>query len=155
MPGGRPPALTKAKIDALAEAFLYGLTDVEIGLLVGVSYKTVSRFRAGSLCPEIKRAEVARKMTYIRRITEGKRADWARWAWFLERRFPKEFSKPEIQLAVQQNYSIGALQINISSGEAKQIDAAAAPVRENVKKMFAQYKPARVGNGNGHDAPQV
>ena len=86
MPAGRPTVLTKANISLIAEALLYGLSDEEIGLLSGMSYKTVSKVRAGQLVPEIKKAEVGRKMMYIRRITEGKRADWARWAWFLERR---------------------------------------------------------------------
>jgi len=152
---GRPLAITKANIKLIAEAFLYGLSDQEIALMIDVNVRTIERARAGKFCQEIKKAEVSRKMMYIRRITEGKRPDWARWAWFLERRFPKEFSKPEIQLAVNNNYNVGALQINITTGEAKQIEAAAAPVRENVKRMFAGYKPqAQLDNGNGN-AEQV
>jgi hypothetical protein len=150
MPIGRPTVLTKPNIRLIAEAFLYGLSDAEVALLTDVNVRTIERARAGGFCREIKRAEVARKMLYIRRITEGKRADWARWAWFLERRFPKEFSKPEVQLAVQNNYNVGALQINITSGEVKQIEAVAEPVRAKVKEMFATYKPAQLGNGNGN-----
>jgi hypothetical protein len=151
MPAGRPTVLTKANISLIAEALLYGLSDEEIGLLSGMSYKTVSKVRAGQLVPEIKKAEVGRKMMYIRRITEGKRADWARWAWFLERRFPKEFSKPEIQLSLQQNYNVSALSINITSVEAKEIAAQALPEQLKVKEMFAQYRPAlpEAGNGDG------
>lgn len=151
MPAGRPTVLTKDKIAQVAEALLYGLSDAEIALMIGVHTKTIERARAGKFCLEIKKAELSRKMIYIRRITEGKRPDWARWAWFLERRFPKEFSKPEIQLAVQNNLSLNTLSINITSGEAKQIEQIAEPVRENVKRMFAQYRPPQLEGGNGNN----
>jgi len=152
MPAGRPTVLTPQVKRQLAECFWLAMTDAQSAIYTGIDEKTIRRARAGTFCPEIKRAEIRREMVYRRRIWNGDER-WQGIAWFLERKYPTQFAKPEIQLSFQQNYSIGALQINITSGEVKQIEAEAAPVRENVKKMFAQYKPARVGNGNGHDAP--
>src|SRR3979490_1355645 len=100
---GRPTKLTPPVIAQIAEAFLYGFTDLETATLVDLDVRTIERARRGNFCRAIKRAELARKNLYTRRITEGKRPDWARWAWFLERRFPLQFAKPEIQLSVNTN----------------------------------------------------
>jgi hypothetical protein len=64
----------------------------------------------------------------------------------LERKYPTQFAKPEIQLSFNNSYTQNNLSINISSGEAKQIEAEAKPVRDYVSSMFQQYRP---GNGNG------
>ena len=69
---------------------------------------------------------------------------------FLERKYPTQFAKPEIQLSFNSTYHQNNLQINISAPEAKEIEVAADPVRASVAGMFAKYRPAP-GGGNGHD----
>jgi len=146
---GRPPAITKAKEDRLAHLIWLAYTDKQIAVMLGISYKTVARARNGDLCPRIKRLALELEEPYRRKLWEGQYLP-AGVCWMLERRYPQQFAKPEVQLSFSNNYSIGALQINITSGEAKQIEAEAAPVRDTVKKMFAQYKP-QLGNGNGNE----
>jgi hypothetical protein len=147
MPRGRPPKVTPKVIEQIAQHFLYGFSDEETALLVDLDRKTIQRMRAGSLCPAIKRAEQARKAEYINRITEGTRPDWARWAWFLERRFPLQFSKPEIQLAVNTGPTIN--QTLVISAEVAGVMASRFKPAE--QKIDALLKAKR-GNGasNGH-----
>jgi len=149
---GRPTVLTPLVQRQLSECFWLGLSDEQTAIYCQIDRKTVYKARIGTFSPAIKRSAIRREMVYRRKIWQGK-AGWQGAAWFLERKYPTEFARPEIQLSYIQNYSIGALQINITSSEAKAIEAKAAPVRESVKKMFASYKPmtSQLGNGNGDD----
>jgi hypothetical protein len=152
MPAGRPTVLTKAVQTQIAELFWLAFTDEQVALVTGVSVRTIERARKGQFCRAIKIAELKREAIYRKKIWEAK-GFWQGAAWFLERKYPEQFARPEIQLSFQQNYNIGALQINISAGEAKQIEASAKPVRERVKEMFAKYKPMtpQLGNDNGEE----
>jgi hypothetical protein len=142
---GRPPKLTPTLISKIAELFWLAFTDQQVAEFVGVHERTIRRYRAGDLCPEIKKAELAREMPYRKRIWDGT-GNWCGAAWMLERKYPTQFAKPEIQLSFNNSYTQNNLSINISSGEAKQIEAEAKPVRDAVVGMFAKYRP---GNGNG------
>jgi hypothetical protein len=142
---GRPPKLTPSLISKIAELFWLAFTDQQVAEFVGVHERTIRRYRAGELYPEIKKAELAREMPYRKRIWDGT-GNWCGAAWMLERKYPTQFAKPEIQLSFNNSYTQNNLSINISSGEAKQIEAEAKPVRDAVSSMFQQYRP---GNGNG------
>jgi hypothetical protein len=142
---GRPPKLTQALISKIAELFWLAFTDQQVAEFVGLHERTIRRYRAGDLCPEIKKAEMAREMPYRKRIWDGV-GNWCGAAWMLERKYPTQFAKPEIQLSFSNSYTQNNLSINISGAEAKQIEAEAKPVRDDVSSMFAKYRP---GNGNG------
>ena len=64
------------------------------------------------------------------------------------------FSKPEVQISLSNsfNQTVNALSITISSEEAKQIEAEAAPVRQKVREMMAEYRRG-LGNGEGAASP--
>jgi hypothetical protein len=93
---------TKALINLIAGCIFDGLTDEETALLAGISSKTITRIRQGDECPSIKVATLERKRHYIRLIRDSNEGGnhWQRIAWFLERRYPKEFAKPEVQLQI-------------------------------------------------------
>jgi len=59
----------------------------------------------------------------------------------LERKYPAQFAKPEIQLNWGNTYNQNNLSINISGQDAKAIEAQAKPIREEVTQMFEQYRP--------------
>jgi hypothetical protein len=148
-PGGRPTKLTPEAVKQIAEAFLYGFTDEETALLAGMDVRTIERARRGTFCREIKRAEVARKALYIRRITEGKRADWARWAWFLERRFPLQFAKPEIQLSVNTTNQTVNNTLIVTAEVAHGISSRVKDVDAKIERLLKD-KGRSNGNGNSH-----
>jgi len=146
---GRPPLLTPAKQKRVAELIWLAYTDEQIGVMVGTSYRTIQQARCGKLFPNIKKAALELEEPYRRQLWEGQYLP-AGVCWMLERRYPTQFAKPEVQLTFQHNsFTQNNLSIHITRAEMKEIEKEAAPVRESVKKMFANYKPAQLGNGNG------
>jgi len=149
MPRGRPPSLTLAKQDRIAELIWLAYTDDQIACMVGIEKRTIARARSGDLYPRIKKSALEYEEPHRRKFWEGQYLP-AGVCWMLERRYPSQFAKPEIQLSLNNNhFTQNNLQINITRAEMKEIEKEAAPVRESVKKMFANYKPAQLGNGNG------
>jgi len=150
MPKGRPTVLTPLVQRQLSECFWLGLSDEQAAVYCQIDRRTVYRARVGNLCPAIKRSAIRREMVYRRKIWNGK-PGWQGAAWFLERKYPQEFARPEILLSYVQNYSLqNNLNLSINMSQAKELECLAAPVRESVKTMFAQYRPGQIGNGNGH-----
>lgn len=139
---GRPSKLTPALISKIADCFFDGLTDHETSLLCDLDTRTIERIRAGGFCREVKKAEAARLQIYIRKIRDGRGNDWIRIAWFLERRFPDRFAKPEIQLSFNNSYTQNNLTVQIAGSEAKTIEAEAKPIRSKVEELFKQYRPS-------------
>ena len=148
MPRGRPTVLTQAKQKRIAELIWLAYTDKQIAALVGVSYKTIARARNGDLCPCIQKIALEYEEPYRRKFWTTTQFQGG-IAWMLERRYPTQFSKPEIQLALSNNLTMNTLSINITAGEAKAIEGKAEPVRASVKEMFARYRP-QLENGNGN-----
>ena len=147
---GRPTVLTPAKIKQIAQCFFDGFTDEETGLLCGIDRKTIYRARAGGFCPAIKIAELQKKAFYLEKIRNGNNGNWQGLAWFMERRWPTQLAKPEIQLSFNSSYTQNNLSINISASDAKQIEKDASPIRSKIEGMFKAYRP-ELGNGNGHE----
>jgi len=154
MPKGRPTIISKAKAARIAELIWLAYTDEQIAALVGISYKTIQRARHGHICPDIKKIALEYEEPFRKKLWAGGPLA-AGVCWMLERRYPTQFAKPEIQLSFQHNsFTQNNLQINITRAEIKEIEAEATPVRETVKKMFASYRPTLLSNGNGHgEAP--
>ena len=150
---GRPPAITPALQKQIAELFFLAFTDEQVALYCGISQKTIQRARRGEFCPAIRKAEIDREIAYRKRIWDGI-GNWCGASWFLERKYPHQFAKPEIQLSYTQNFTQNNLALSIDISDAKALEARAAPVRESVKQMFAQYRPAP-GNGNGKSAENI
>ncbi|HXM29774.1 MAG TPA: hypothetical protein VN957_27365 [Chthoniobacterales bacterium] len=144
---GRPPKLTPALIEKIAELFWLAFTDAQVALFTGISSKTIQRARAGTFCPAIRKAEIAREMPYRKRIWDGT-GNWCGAAWMLERKYPTQFAKPEIQLSFNNSYSQNNLSIHIDSKEAKAIEKEANPIRDTVAGMFQKYRP-QLSDGNG------
>jgi hypothetical protein len=73
-----------------------------------------------------------------------------RAAWLTERLMPQRYSKPEVQIAINNsfNQTVNALSITIAPEEIREIEAQAEPVRRKVREMMATYR-AGLGNGNG------
>jgi hypothetical protein len=131
--------LTPEMVTQVAEYFLDGFMDTEIALLCGVSHQTIERWR--ELAP-IKKAVLARKRSLIHRLLDGPEKNWTRIAWWLERRFPLEFAKPEVAHAIRvsnQTTTNVVQNLVISSETAEQLLARSTSVQNQVKKLFAQY----------------
>ena len=75
-------------------------------------------------------------------------------AWILERRFPQDFSRPEVQLNLisQSNTVENQLIIKVTGEQIREIESQADPVRQAVSVMFEQYRPSL---GNGEKAREI
>jgi hypothetical protein len=147
MPAGQPTKLTPTKIKEFAELLFLGFTDVQIALYLGIHQKTIQRARRGEFCPAIKRAEIAREMKYRQRTWDGGEG-WQGAAWNLERKYPTQFSKPEIQLQIN-NDNRQIHQTLVVTAEVAGLIAGRVKAAES--KIDALLKAKR-GNGasNGH-----
>ena len=100
---GRPTLYTRELANRLADHIAAGLTDEEAAALEDISCDCIQRWRKGNpeFCVTIKRAEAERLKGRLARIERGE-PGWQGTAWFLERRDPKRFARPEVmnQIAV-------------------------------------------------------
>jgi hypothetical protein len=102
-PGGRPTKRTPEIVDRIAEAISYGLTNEDAACLVGINDETLERwFKLSEFCGIVKRAVVERKLIRLKRIDSGAEG-WQGTAWTMERQYPREWSRPELQINQQFN----------------------------------------------------
>ena len=139
------PKLTPALIPKIGEMLFLAFTDAQIAFYLGVTEKTFISWRKLELFARAKRLEIELEIPFRQKIWAAK-GYWQGAAWFLERKYPTQFAKPEIQLSLNNSFTQNNLSITISGDEAKAIEADANPVRASVKAMFDKYRP----NGNGH-----
>ena len=77
---------------------------------------------------------------------------WTRIAWYLERMYPTQFCKPEVQLADHNN----TLNQTVNNTLVVTAEVAGAmadrvrPIEARVEKLFKNK-----GNGNGHHLPEA
>ncbi len=105
-PFDHPTLYTPALAERLANHNIAaGLTDEEAAALESISADCLTNWRKSN--PEfygtIKSAEAERLKGRLARIERGE-LGWQGTAWFLERCYPKRFSKPELQLVQQINF---------------------------------------------------
>jgi hypothetical protein len=123
-------------IAQVAQCISNGFTHEEIALLCDLNEKTVRRWC--ELAP-IKKAVLARKQSLIQCITDRSLRDWVRYAWLLERKYPTEYSRPEVAHAIATaNVTQNNLTQNlvISADIAKELTARGAAVRKQINQLF-------------------
>ena len=151
-PGGRPRAIDKDPelLERIAECFFLGFTDEQTALDCQISAKTIQRLRRGKFCPAVKRAELEREKTYRQKVYDGA-PNWQGVAWFLERKYPTQFAKPEIQLAVNQQVNTGPTNVVILGPERARVLATRyEQVRSRTIERFE-----KLGNGNGNGSRET
>jgi hypothetical protein len=150
MPIGRPRAIDKDPllIAKIADCFLVAFTDEQTALYCGISQKTVQRLRNGGFCPAVKLAELEREMRYRKKIW-GAKGFWQGAAWFLERKYPTQFAKPEIQLAVNQQVNTGPTNVVVLGPErAKELVSRHEAIRARTIELLDKQHSNGDKNGN-------
>jgi hypothetical protein len=151
MPTGRPKAITKELEKTIAELFWLAFTDEQVAFFTGINQKTIQRARLGSFCPAIKIAEIGREIAYRKKIWNAK-GFWQGAAWFLERKYPTQFAKPEIQLAINTTHNTLNQTLVITAEVAGQIGHR---VKEADAKITQLLKDKRGHNGDGNSHPEA
>lgn len=82
-----------------------GLNDKDIAAYIGVAPETFSRWindpktdNQRQLSQELKKAQSEAKTAMLETIMKAAKKTWQAAAWWLERKYPDEFAKPEVQL---------------------------------------------------------
>jgi hypothetical protein len=155
---GVPTKKTPEVVAKIAHAISLGLTDEEAGGYAGISGNlTLTTWRKDpEFLRKIKDAVATRLVLRLSRIESGVDG-WQGSAWLAERLMPSRYSKPEVQLNLiqQNNVTENRLSITISEQEIREIEDAASPERERVRKMFEGYRSGAPGNGNGKEQRTV
>lgn len=149
MPLGRPSVLTPALKHKLAECFLVAMTDEQTAQLCGINEKTIRRMRAGGFCPEIKKAEMERELKYRMKLWTSKTLP-AGICFMLERKYPNQFAKPEVQLQINTTNQTVNNTLVVVAEVAKEIHGR---VKEADAKIERLLKDKRGHNGNGNSHP--
>ena len=147
MPAGQPTKLTPAVQKEIARLFFLCFTDEQVAFYVGISYKTIQRARAGVFCPAIKRAEMAREASYRQRTWDGAEG-WQGAAWNLERKYPGQFSRPEIQLQINTTNQTVNNTLIVTAEVAHGISSRVKDVDAKIERLLKDK--GRNGNGNSH-----
>jgi hypothetical protein len=130
---GRKPFFTPARQILLAQILFDGLTNKEAAEYLGVSHATVeAQLKLGP----VKIALHERKMCYVKKLRDGKRPDWQRIAWFLERMYPTQFSRPEVQLQINAISTSNTSNITISGSEASAISDRLSQTQSRLANYF-------------------
>lgn len=148
----KPPkiktVLTEELAHEIAECFLDGFTDEETADMCNVDPMTLKKWRNLSV---IRNHERSRKKFYIHEIRDGKRRDWTRLAWWLERRYPLEFSRPEVAHAISTSIhtTVNTTQNLIVSSElAEQLAERNAKIATKIEELFAGHTKGGPGAHN-------
>lgn len=102
------PKLTKELAKEFVKLVEAGATNADACAYIGVDESTFYRWLKNpkteperQLCNDIKAAETKRKLWHLRKIQQASdNGAWQASAWYLERRYPREYAKPEVQLRV-------------------------------------------------------
>lgn len=102
------PKLTKELEQEIIQLAASGATNADICDYIGVNESTFYRWLKNpkteaehKLCNDIKKAYTKRKLWHLRKIQQAsENGAWQASAWYLERRYPREYAKPEVQLRV-------------------------------------------------------
>jgi hypothetical protein len=143
MPAGRPTKLTPAVQKQIAELFFLAFTDEQVALMVGINERTIRRYRSGEFCPAIRKAEIAREMKYRQRVWDGV-GNWCGASWFLERKYPTQFAKPEVQLQI----NTGNVTNNTLIVTAEVAHQMGDRIKEADAKVTQLFKRKELGNGS-------
>jgi hypothetical protein len=154
MPGGRPTVLTPEVKRKIADCFLVAFTDEQTAQLCGISAKSIQRMRRGELCPEIKTWEMARELAYRMKIWNAK-GFWQGAAWFLERKYPTQFAKPEVQLQINTTNQTVNNTLIITAEAAHSNAERVKPLDVKIEKLLKDKRPGHNGNGAKSSSPEA
>ena len=148
MPTGRPPKVTPELKRKLADCFLVAMTDQQTAQLCGINEKTIRRMRSGGFCPEIKKAEMERELKYRMKLWTSKTLP-AGICFMLERKYPTQFAKPEIQLQINNNNQTVNNTLVVTAEVAHGISSRVKEVDAKIERLLKDKRGSN-GNGNGN-----
>lgn len=143
-----PRKLTPEVRKKIVELLWLAFTDEQIAFFCELNVRTIERIRAGSECRDIKKAAMNREATYRKRIWTAKYLP-AGVCWMLERMYPQQFAKPEIQLQINQDNRQVHQTLIIQAEVAGQINDRVKATRSKITQLLKEKRPDNP-QSNGH-----
>ena len=91
--------LSEKTLKKIAEALFLAYTVEQAAFLGGISKTTLGRIKGTALWTEIEEKALELEKPYRRKVWSGQ-LGWQGAAWMLERKYPQQLARPEIQLQV-------------------------------------------------------
>jgi hypothetical protein len=131
-----PLNLSPKTLRLIGEFFFDGFNDDDVSFYFQIPKDIVAELRQGKLQIQCRRVLIEKKSRLIRKLRDTKRFN-AGAVWFLERRYPQEFSKPETQLG----FAAGSVTNNtlvVSAEAAQALLTRSKPLDEELDKLLAE-----------------
>jgi hypothetical protein len=132
--------LSKNTLKKLAEYLFLACTAEQAAYIAGISPRTLARIKVSPLWPEIQQLSLALELPFRRKVWQGQ-PGWQGAAWMLERKYPSQLAKPEIQLAVNTSQTTNNVLV-ISAERAANLHARANAIEAQVAKLKPNLEPS-------------
>lgn len=136
---GRPTKKTPQMVTALLEAIATGAPYTICCSAVGVHLDTFLHWKATDpvFAAQVEQVAGDTALRMLKKIEQHGEESFQPLAWILERRFPNSFSKPEIQLNVQNNVSsVTNNHFEITFEMAERLDSRTTKMETEIQKLI-------------------
>jgi hypothetical protein len=167
-PNGRPTKKTAEAIARILKVVRTGLPLKFAAQAGNIEAETLSQWRAKDLefaqsLEQARLEAVEKRWKIIAKAAEDRVSangevrpgDWKAVAWQLERSFPSEFSRPEIQLGVQINSQTVNQTLVVTAEVATQIQSRAERADATIEKLFAARTAAHISPATGTNGEDI
>ena len=118
----------------IAEALFLAYTQEQAAYLGGISERTLARLLKTDVWQQILRDSLEMEKPYRRKIYRGE-PGWQGAAWMLERKYPGQLSKPEVQLSLNTGASVTNNTLVITAEQAQGLKIRNANLDEQLSKL--------------------
>ena len=135
--------LNPKTLKKMAEALFLAYTAEQAAYIGGISLSTLKRIRDTPLWAEIERQAAVLEKPYREKIYKGLNG-WQGAAWMLERKYPGQLSRPEIQLQLNASTNTTNNVLTITTEQAADLKARNAVLDEALSKLSPPASRANI-----------
>jgi hypothetical protein len=132
--GAKQIQLSEKTLEKIAEALFLAYTIEQAAYLGGISRSTLARIKGSAIWAEIERRSLEKERPFRKKIYQGE-PGWQGAAWLLERKYPGQLSKPEVQLSLNTGASVTNNTLVITAEQATNLKNRNANLDEALSKL--------------------
>ena len=134
--------LTEKTLKKIAEALFLAYTAEQAAYLGGISERTLARIRKTEAWQKIEQKALELERPFRVRVWKGE-PGWQGAAWMLERKYPGQLSRPEIQLSLNTGNTTTNNTIVITAEQAANLRQRNASLDQELQKLVPPASKAR------------
>ena len=132
--GAKQIQLSEKTLEKIAEALFLAYTIEQAAYLGGISRSTLARIKGSPIWAEIERRSLEKERPFRKKILQGA-PGWQGAAWMLERKYPGQLSKPEVQLSLNTDARVTNNTLVITAEQAQGLKNRNAILDEALSKL--------------------